>query len=34
MKLRRLHITHEHPGDMIALDTVFRKNFRLALTGG
>jgi len=32
-KLRRLHITQEDD-NQIYLDPVFKKNFRLALTGG
>ncbi|KAI5815602.1 transcription factor Tfb2-domain-containing protein [Pyronema omphalodes] len=33
IKLRRLHIIHEN-GGQITLDPIFKKNFRLALTGG
>jgi transcription initiation factor TFIIH subunit 4 len=32
-KLRRLHLIHEE-GGKVSLDEVFKKNFRLALTGG
>lgn len=37
-KLRKLHIlyeqTKENKGTVVSLDPIFRKNFRLALTGG